>query len=206
MTAVAPPPRRSRRRRALGVVAHAAVAVALGLGSAWAVLRLGATTGPAAGPWRASLLAGSPDADPYTRARVAIGGLLALSREETMYFLATADSRGEPLRSRCTYRVVGRPPAARWWSVTAYADDHFLFTDARRRHGVNGTTARLDGDGRFGFVTSPEPPPGDALPWVPTPGDRGLVLVLRVYGPEPSLAASPASLDAPRIEPDGACR
>jgi hypothetical protein len=217
------PARRSARLRRLATAAGVlGLGVAIGLTSAWLAVRREA--GIAAGPWRASLLAGSADADAWTRARVAIGGLLALNREETMYYVATHDSAGAPLRSRCSYRVTGTPPAARWWSVTAYADDFFLFEAPQRRYSVNGETARLDARGRFAFLTGPSEPagarpmqatatggtasaaPAPAEPWLPTPGDRGLLLTLRVYNPEAALQAAPASLDPPRIEPVGGCR
>jgi hypothetical protein len=203
---VSPRGRPQVARRLLAGLGWTLLAVALGVGSAWAVLRAGSSFGDAAGPWRVSLLAGSPEADAYTRARVAIGGLLALNRDETMYYVAQTDSDGAPLRSRCTYRVSGPPPPARWWSVTAYAEDFFLFPNAPRRYSVNGATAPRDAEGRFGFVSAPQAPAGTTLPWLPTPGDRGLMFTLRVYNPEASLAAAPASLQAPRIERLGECR
>jgi hypothetical protein len=179
--------------------------VALGLGSAWWALRGVGHFGVAAGPWRASLLAGSADADPYTRARVAIGGLLALNRDETMYYVAGTDSDGQALRSRCSYRVSGLPPPGRWWSVTAYADDFFLFADPQRRYSLNGATAKLDAQGRFAVVTGPQAPAGGAEPWLPTPGDRGLLFTLRVYNPAAGLQARPDSLQPPQIQRLGAC-
>lgn len=146
--------------RTLRVLLWWAMAVAVGLGSAWAVLRSVSNYGVAAGPWRASTLAGSPEADLYTRARVALGGLLALNREETMYYVASTDSAGQPLRARCSYRVSGVPPKARWWSVTAYAQDLYLFDNPARRYSVNGQTAVLDAQGRFAFVSGPVAPVG----------------------------------------------
>lgn len=206
-------PQNVRMRRLIVITLQATAAVVLGLASAWAVLRSGSNFGAAAGPWRVSVLAGSPDADLYTRARVAIGGLLALKREETMYYLAETDSEGQRLRSRCRYRVSGTPPAARWWSVTAYADDFFLFPNAAKRYSVNGGDAMLDAQGRFSFVSAPNAPvntmanTNDHRPdlWVPTPGDRGLFFTLRVYNPEPALAAAPHKLAPPRIERLGSC-
>ena len=180
-------------------------AVALGLGTAWWALRGVGHFGVAAGPWRASLLAGSADADLYTRARVAIGGLLALNRGETMYYVAGTDSDGRALRSRCSYRVSGLPPPGRWWSVTAYADDFFLFADTQRRYSLNGATAKLDAQGRFAVVTGPQAPPGGTEPWLPTPGDRGLLFTLRVYNPAAGLQARPDSLQPPQIQRLGAC-
>ncbi len=194
------------RRSALGKGLLALLylgAAAIGVGSAWVVLTQAAGMGRAAGPWHVSLLAGSADADAHTRARVALGGLLALNREETMYYLAQVDSQGRPLRSRCTYRVSGVPPAARWWSVTAYAGDFYLFPDEAHRYSVNGLNARLDAEGRFALVTAPAEPPAAqraGAPWLPTPGDRGLVFTLRIYNPGPALVAAPGALVPPLIE------
>lgn len=181
-------------------------AVALGAGSAWMLLRNlsgFAAGGVAVGPWRTSLLTGSTDADPYTRARVALGALLALNRDETMYYLAHTDSDGRALRSACRYRVSGPAPAARWWSVTAYADDNFLFEDARHRYSLSSRNAVLDAQGRFALVSGPDDAGGAT--WLPTPGDRGLIFALRLYNPQPALAAAPGSLVAPRIERLGEC-
>lgn len=194
--------------------------VLLGLATAWLSLKNASAFGATSGAWRVSLLAGSAEADLYTRARVAVGGLLALNREETMYYVAERDSAGRPLRSRCSYRIGGTPPRARWWSLTAYADDYFLFEDAQARYSINGATARLDAQGRFVVVTGPAAPTGHdapaagaasgasasaAMAWLPTPGDRGLVLTLRVYNPDAALQAAPGSLDPPHIERVGAC-
>ena len=185
-------------------------AAALGAGSAWTVLRSSwlAQSVPV-GPWVTSTLAGSTDADMYTRARVALDGLLALGRDETMYYVARTDTAGRRLRSACSYRVQGTAPDARWWSITAYADDMFLFDAPNRHYSLNGTVARLDAQGRFSMVTGPSPLPAaageEASWWLPTPGNRGMVLTLRLYNPGPALQASPASLRPPSIEPAGAC-
>lgn len=200
----------SKTRRAVVTLLQLLLAIVVGLCSAWFVLKSTASFGEPIGPWRVSTLAGSADADLYTRARVALGGLLALNRQETMYYLADSDSSGAPLRSRCTYRVSGKPPAARWWSVTAYAEDFFLFPVDSRRYSVNGGTAALDAQGRFAFISAPRQPVntvsgGGEQPWLPTPGERGLMFTLRVYNPAPALAAAPASLEPPRIERLGDC-
>jgi hypothetical protein len=194
----------SGRRLAL-VLVHLA-ALPAGIASAWWSLQRVEAFGSAAGPWRVSLLAGSADADLHTRARVALGGLLALSRDETLYYVARSDSNGAPLRSRCSYRVRGAAPPARWWSVTAYAEDFFLFPDAPGRYSVNGAHATLGGDGHFTFVSGPTVPErADGVRWLPTPGDRGLVFTLRLYQPAAALRDAPSALAAPRIERIGDC-
>lgn len=156
-----------------------------------------------AGPWAGSSLTGSPQADAHTRARVAAEGLLALGRSETMYYVARQDDRGRPLRSRCSYRVEGPAPAARWWSLTAYGADHYLFDAPQGRYSLNAQGLTLDAAGRFALATGGQASPG--LPWLPTPGDQALVLTLRLYNPDASLQADPAALVPPAIQPIGDC-
>ena len=184
------------------------IGAALGLGSAWWSVRNG---GPAqsrfqVGPWEGSLLAGSTDADLYTRARVAVVGLLALDRRETVYYIARTDSAGQALRSRCQYRIDGVAPPARWWSLTAYAEDHFLFDAAQGRFSLNGALATLDAQGAFHLWTGPIAiTDRGADHWLPTPGDRGLELTLRLYHPSEAVQQNPQALSAPTIERVGTC-
>lgn len=178
-----------------------AMAIGLGLASAVVALRWPWWADDIrVGPWRASAEGGSAQAGPYIRALVARIGLLALSRRETLYFVADRDSDGRSLRSRCRYRIEGTAPPARWWSITAYADDYFLFPDEQRRYSAGGHSLPAP---RFVLHTGPAPAGHGA--WLPTPGDRGLVLTLRLYQPEAALAADPARWAAPAIRPDGVC-
>ncbi|MFN0183310.1 MAG: DUF1214 domain-containing protein [Aquabacterium sp.] len=180
-------------------------AVAAGLAATLAFLRLPLMGSDIqVGAWRTSLVSGSVDADLYTRAKVARVGLLALSRAETLYFVADRDDTGAPLRSRCRYRIEGVPPPARWWSITAYADDFFLFADPQHRYSLAGAQARLDGSGQFVLHTGLARPEDDGA-WLPTPGDRGLVLTLRLYQPVAELAAMPQRLEPPAIRAVGSC-
>jgi len=175
------------------------LAIAAGLGSAWWSIKhipASAQTRIQAGVWKGNILTGSSSADDLSRARVALSGLLALDRSETIYFVAHTDSQLRPLRSRCTYKISGVAPSARWWSISAYAEDHFLFDAANRKFSFSS-------DGAFAFTTGPQNTAG--MEWLPTPGDRGLELVLRLYQPDASLQASPALLRAPDIELVGAC-
>ncbi|MBL0076130.1 MAG: DUF1214 domain-containing protein [Rhodocyclaceae bacterium] len=196
----------SMLRRITRAVLWTIAALVLGIGSAWwAVKKMpGGGESIRVGAWQANTRAGSADADMYTRAGIAVNALLALGRAETMYFVATTDDAGNPLRSRCTYRVSGAPPKARWWSITAYADDMFLFDAPNHHYSLNGTTASLDANGNFAFTTGAVEQA--ATYWLPTPGDRGVVLTLRLYNPERSLQTAPASLQAPSILAIGGCQ
>jgi hypothetical protein len=192
------------RRWAIGFTMYFS-AVLTGLVSAWWVIKHAPwmTTTVSVGAWRANLRAGSPDADMYTRASIALNALLALGRDETMYFVATADDAGRPLKSNCSYRVEGTPPQARWWSVTAYAKDLFLFDAPNRQYSLNGTTAVLNTQGKFVLTTGPQASTEGF--WLPTPGQTNVILTLRLYNPSPALQASPGSLQAPSVRAVGAC-
>lgn len=180
-------------------------AVLLGVGSAVGVLKSAPWLGQSVqvGAWKANLLAGSADAGMYTRASIALNGLLALGRSETMYFVATRDDAAQPLRARCSYRIEGTAPAARWWSITAYADDLFLFDAPNQQYSLNATTATLNPQQGFALTTGPRAT--DGVVWLPTPGDGGVVLTLRLYNPHPGLQAAPGTLIAPRITRLGDC-
>jgi hypothetical protein len=193
-----------RKRRAFGVLG-VLLGIVLGLGSAWWAIRGSGLAGPVhAGAWRTSTVSGHVDADMYTRARVAVGGLLALSRDETMYYVARTDDAGAPLRAECRYRVEGVPPPARWWSITAYGSDLFLFPNALGRYSLNGSTAKRDAQGNFALVTGPAQPEGSDF-WLPTPGRGALALTYRLYNPAPEVVDSPGSLSAPSITRIGDC-
>lgn len=174
----------------------------LAIGSAWVLVLHGPSAGAVAiGPWRMSAVAGSVDADMYTRARIAITGLFALNPSETIYFEASTDDAGQPLRAVCAYHVEGPALPARWWSVTAYGNDLFLIPNPINRFSFNmGNVGTADG--RFAIVAAPTEQPGN---WLPT-GVGGFRLIIRLYNPQPTAVANPRSVALPSIRAQGACR
>ena len=142
-------------------VARYAVAVllglTLGLGSAVAVtgglMGGGAVT---AGRWSTDLTVGAPAATPWVRARIARVGLLALNREETLYFDRATDEDGRALDARCRYRVEGGPLPARWWSVTLYGADQMLPRNDDGAASVDAT--RLAAAGAWEATVAAAPP------------------------------------------------
>ena len=98
-----------------------AAGLVVGAGSAVVYMRQGMA--PAGGGWMGSKVTGSVDADAWTRARVALSGLLALNRSQALYFVRQTDEAGRPLLETCRYRVSGGPLPGRWWSITVYAPD-----------------------------------------------------------------------------------
>lgn len=193
-------------RRAVLLSVLYLAAMLLGIGSAWLWLTRVGMAGVDAGIWRVNLLAGSAAADPYTRARIAIGAVLALDRSETLYYTTTRDDAGAPLRAECNYRIDGPPPRARWWSITAYGSDNFLMPNPQRRYSVGSERAVLDQHGYFTAALGPSSPADERVgAWIPTSGRGDLRLTLRLYGPSTALQSDPGSLGAPSVRLQGPC-
>ena len=184
---------------ALKLVAVGVVALIVGVGSALLFVRGAGLGGDvSSGPWQTNLAIGSTEADPYTRARVAVAGLLALNRSETIYFTATRDETGDVLRSGCIYKVTGTDPPARWWSVTLYGADHYLVANSENRYSYGGATIAREADESFIIAVGPTESEGN---WIPTGGqtDATFSLTLRLYNPEPEAVTNPSGIALPTI-------
>ena len=173
------------------------VAVALGVGSAYYLVLHGTGQQDIVinGPWRTSLAAGGVDADMYTRAHVALVGLLALNKTETIYYTANRDSRGEPFDPACSYRIEGRDPDARWWSITAYGRDFYLIPNPQKKYAVGKTNMVRAADGSFIIRLSQAPVDGN---WIATSPD-GFEITLRLYNPGPRVLANADTVELPTI-------
>ena len=191
-------------RRIATAIAVFVVATVLALLAAWGTLLHNPwQQGIANGPWRTSLVTGSTGADMYTRAYVAITGLFALNPSEAVYFSASIDDAGRPLLARCSYRVEGRPVPARWWSITAYSDDHFLIPNAINRFSYNMGNLDVSDGKRFSITAAPIEQPGN---WLPTgTNGNGFTLLFRLYNATPETIASLSTLSLPSISRVGEC-
>jgi len=169
--------------RALGYfIGTFAVALILGIGSAWYMIERGSPlTTARAGPWRSWLSEGNPSADPYTRAHLARSGRLPLTSTVARYFIANTDDRGGTLSSACEYSIVGAPLNARWWSLAVYDEYGSLIGNPSKRYSFNSEEAIRRSDGSFHVNLSRHARPENWLPSGRGP-IRNLVLVLRVYG------------------------
>lgn len=183
------------------IVAVIVVGTLLGLFATWfAVVHRGMPGEISNGPWRTSLAIGNPQSDPYTRASVALHGLFALNRSETIYFTAMQDSGGRPLDGHCRYEVAGRDPSARWWSITAYGDDDFLIPNPANRFSVSKDSVLHRANGTFSIQVSTGQ--GGAN-WIPV-ATRPFSLTLRLYNPGPDVALDPGEAALPTIN-KGTC-
>jgi len=186
-------------RYLVGVVAGSL----LGLGSAlwlaglWPEGRSLAFGNVDVGGWRSDFAIGSKAADPYTRARVARNGLLALAKSEAVYFTRTTDDAGAPLSDRCHYRLSGGPMPAGWWSVTLYDGQSMLPANTDGALSIDASRA---GKGAWEALIAPQRPDDGTL-WISSRGAERFDLTLRLYMQSAVLLANPnAALDPPRIE------
>lgn len=187
---------------ALKILGVVVVGVPLGLAATWVVTRGGDMGGSVAdGPWKTSLVVGSSQSDPYTRARVALHGLLALKRDETIYYTATTDDEGHPLDGHCVYEIKGRDPSTRWWSITAYGDDDYLIPNDENLYSISASSVARAQNGTFHIQVgglNVHQNKVDAN-WIPT-GTKTFSLTLRLYNPGPDVALDPADAVLPTLK------
>ncbi len=165
----------------LNFAVFTAIALAIGLGSAWHMVEQGsALTTLRHGPWTAWYAAGEPDADPYTKARVARTGRLPIVSTTAMEFVARTDQEGEPLESGCHYRVRVPEVPALWWSLALYDGEGRLIANPADRHAFSSKTVMPGSGGATLIVLAPTPRAGY---WLPTGKDRNLMVVFRVFRP-----------------------
>lgn len=189
-------------RRMGAYLAAIMAGLAVGLGSAlwvaglWPAGRNMAFGDVNVGGWRSDFAIGSRAADPYTRAQVARHGLLALAKNEAVYFTRATDDAGAPLREECSYRLTGGALPAGWWSVTLYDERSMLPLNDDDALSINVGSI---GAGEWSAVIAPQRPAGGEA-WISSRHGGNFDLTLRLYLPAPALLAQPEkALDPPRV-------
>ncbi|MEH6808855.1 MAG: DUF1214 domain-containing protein [Hyphomonas oceanitis] len=150
--------------------------------------------------WLSDWTVGSPSANPWTRAYIARRGLLALTKEEAVYFTRAKDDTGQPLTEDCTYRVSGETMPALWWSVTLYDAKNYLPPNTDQALAYDLTKATNAGQAEnWSFLVAPvRPAEGN---WVSSRSADNFDLTLRLYKPDAALLDDPESvLTPPSIE------
>lgn len=171
--------------------------LAVGAGSAAWSMKRGGLSGVGAGGWYGNSVTGSVDADPWTRARVALTGLLALNKSQAIYFTTSVDAAGAPLREDCRYRVAGAALPARWWSVTVYADDDYLPLNDDDALSFDATEVKPDAAGQWTALVAPQRAGEGA--WASSRRAGDYSLTLRLYQPAKSAQDDYASIPMPSV-------
>jgi hypothetical protein len=177
-----------------------ALAIALGLGgwsARWALDQSAEIGTVAVGPWFANPSAGAPDADPYSKARLAKVGNLTLGLGEGVQFTADRDASGRPLRRECQYKVVGEAPAARVWTIAPYSQEGRLLQPGSGRVAwlTSNNLMRAE-DNSFAIAVGPLARAGN---WLATSGTGPLVLALSLYDTPVSAASGVANVVLPEL-------
>jgi hypothetical protein len=153
-------------------------AVLLGLGTAWYMVQAGTRLSTRTfGPWAAWTGAGRPEAEPYTRAHVALNGLLPVSSTSEIAFRAKADSDGSRLTSGCDYAVVMEDFEPQWWSLAVFDGNGRLVPNPAERHGFMSGAVMREPDGRTLVTVALDARPGN---WLPSGRSNRIVLVLTI--------------------------
>ncbi|MEL7273042.1 MAG: DUF1214 domain-containing protein [Pseudomonadota bacterium] len=150
------------------------------------------------GRWTAWPLAGSRDADPYTRAKVAADGEVPLGAAEGLAFHALTDEAGRALRRQCQYRLSGQTPPARYWTLAAHGLTGAVLgdgpVDASRL--ISHKMLRSS-DGRFSLEVGPRLAGGN---WLAVRGQGEYQLILRLYDSPITSTRGIVDPEMPRIE------
>lgn len=155
---------------------------------------------PLPGGWTTVVNGAAFGTDYLTRTAVARSNVFVNRHHETKYYYLDVDATGARLEGNRRYSITfppGRlPPAAGFWSLTAYDARHSLPADSAARHsiGTRDTSLELAADGSLTIIVEPAGGPG-ADETAATSGEHAtqnriaapegpFSLYLRLYAPE----------------------
>lgn len=155
--------------------------IAIGTGAAIWNVRAGAFgMETRIGAWTTGRDFGTARASAFTRAVVALHGLLALPASEARYYTAGVDDAGRPLDGKCRYRITGGALPTAWWSMTLYDRAGYLVPNPAGIYSV-GSIALPPAEAKgWTVIAAPGRQPGH---WLPTGGIDRFELTLRAYLP-----------------------
>lgn len=148
------------------------------------------------GAWTTNKLAGSSAANALTRARIAIHGILAMHRQETIYFFALQDDLGNPLDPDHEWEITGRSFDCRWWSFTLYDEEYQLIDSPSRRYSVHSDNVVPEPDGSYRIVISRE---DGRANWLAAGAAKKLMVTIRLYNPSQAVLDNVAGVRLPSI-------
>jgi hypothetical protein len=174
-----------------------AVGLALGVGSAWWAMAKAGARGFERNGWVGSTDAGSTGADPWTRAQIAVRGILALNKSQAIYLTKRTDDTGAPLSEYCRYRVSGGPIPGRWWSITVYAADNYLPVNDDDALSFDATEVVPDAQSRWTALLASKREGEGA--WASSRNAGTFDITLRVYNPTSAAQADFGMIPAPKV-------
>jgi hypothetical protein len=177
-----------------------ALAVSIGGGAASVWYALQAQEGVGAvtiGEWTAFPDIGTPQADPYSKARVAREVMLSLGRAEGLSFSAQRDSSGDILRQECRYRIEGSVPSSRFWTLHAVDRNGAVIRSGRPRAAALHSYELLRmADNSVTIAIGALPDPGN---WLALSGRGAMSLVLTLYDTPIASSTGVSDIELPQI-------
>jgi hypothetical protein len=175
--------------------------LAIGCGGALAAVKAGALGANAPiGAWTTGRDFGTARASAYTRAVVALYGLLALPASEARYYTAMVDDAGQPLDGRCRYRVTGGALPAAWWSLTLYDKAGYLVANPAGIYSVGSLGLPAGEQANWSVLVGPQPRQGH---WLPSDPASSFALTLRAYLPNDGGRGNLTAAELPHIVREG---
>lgn len=178
------------------------IALVGGAGSVWLALERDFGFGSVAiGSWIAFPDHGTPEADPYSRARFSRDSDLALGRAEGLVFTARRDDGGDILLRECAYRIEGEMPPARFWTLSARdAGNGVIRIGGGRSPALHSQALLRRPDNSVAVTVSGRPAPEN---WLALDGAGPFSLVLTLYDTAIASSARIAEVELPRIVREG---
>lgn len=178
------------------------IAIGGGAGSVWLALGTDFEFDTVAiGNWAAFPARGTPEADPYSKARFSREADLALGHAEGLVFIARRDAEGDALRFECDYRIEGALPPARFWTLHARdADGRVVVPDSDRAAALHSYALLRQPDNTVVTTVSRHPAPGN---WLAVKGEGPYSLVLTLYDTAIASSARIAEVELPRLVREG---
>ncbi len=144
--------------------------------------------------WTSWPLAGSVDADPYTKARVARDGSVPLGAAEGLTFFLLDDEKDQLLRRECQYSLMGTTPPARLWTLSVQDQDKQpIAAYEGGENAIFSESVLRAQDGTFVINIGSQPAP---MNWLTVAGTGPMRLVLRLYD---TPVTSSSGLDRPAM-------
>lgn len=167
-------------RSVLTILYTLALALGLGGASAWLVTdHFPGFSNTTIGQWVGYPISGDGRADPYARARAARTSEVPLGAAEGLVLTAMSDQDGQALRGTCAYRLQGRVPPTRVWTLKIVdGDGRPLVSSPDLPTRSHSRSIIREPDGMFSIVLADQAQPGN---WLHLDHEGPVSVVLTLY-------------------------
>lgn len=150
------------------------------------------------GPWQALVPSRTGDVPPYERAKLALLTQAQLGFGEGLRFVAKTDSQGEPLHSRCRYRMEGPAPKARVFTIYATdLDGNWYQMPKGSFDFLHSQMVDYDAANNISVHIGPNMSFDD---WLLLPADKPFLLIYSLYDTAIGAVSDTSQIELPKIK------